>query len=87
MSDEAGSMEAGSAAREIAGYSFLVVFANDGTIDENELRLIERLALRDGVVDDDERTVLENVFARVRPEDLDPAVRDEIARFRGAVGM
>ena len=41
-----------SRAKELVGYSFLVVFANDDTIDEKELAMIERLALEDGVVDD-----------------------------------
>ena len=40
-----------SRAKELIGYSFLVVFANDDTIDEDELLLMEKLALEDHVVD------------------------------------
>lgn len=71
-----------SAAQEILGYSFFRVFVQDGTIDEAELRFIEQLALRDGVVDSKERAVLSRIFDRVDPERLSATVRREIARFR-----
>ena len=71
-----------SAAQEILTYSFLRVFANDGIIDEGEFRMMERLALRDGVVDRRERAVLGRIFDRVDPERLDPKVLAEIERFR-----
>lgn len=66
----------------IMQYSFLKVFANDGTIDSDELALLERLALRDGTVDEDERVVLSRIFARVEPNTISPGVRDEIRRFK-----
>ena len=47
-------------------YSFLRVFANDGTIDAEELAMLEKLALEDGSVDPRERDVLSRIFARVR---------------------
>jgi hypothetical protein len=72
----------GSRAKELAGYSFLVVFANDRTIDDAELAMLERLALEDGVVDDAEREVLGNIFGRVTPEQVAETVRAEIERFR-----
>ena len=72
----------GSRARELAGYSFLVVFANDRTIDDAELAMLERLALEDGVVDDAEREVLRNIFNRVTPEQVAESVRAEMERFR-----
>lgn len=66
----------------IMQYSFLRVFANDGTIDANELAMLERLALRDGTVDEDERTVLSRIFARVAPDSVAPNVWEEICRFK-----
>jgi len=63
-------------------YSFLRVFANDGLLDRAELDMIERLALRDGRVDDKEREVLSGIFARVRRETADPAVWEEIQRLK-----
>lgn len=71
-----------SAAHEILGYSFFRVFVEDGTIDEAELRFIEELALRDGVVDSRERAVLSRIFDRVDSTQLSATVRREIARFR-----
>ncbi len=71
-----------SKARELAGYSFLVVFANDDTIDEGELHFIEKLALEDGIVDEQEKAVLKNIFARVNEEHLANRVKEEIRDFR-----
>ena len=52
-------------ARELAEYAFLQVFADDDTIDEVEFMFIKRLALSDGIVDEEERRVLSRIFARV----------------------
>ena len=71
-----------SKAKELAGYSFLVVFANDSTIDENELHFMEKLALEDNQIDDDERKVLRNIFDRVSDDDLTTKVLEEIKLFR-----
>lgn len=71
-----------SRAREIRNYSFLVMFANDGIIDAAELRFVERLALADRDVDEEEREVLRGIFGRVDPARLAPEVRAEIERFR-----
>ena len=75
-------MEPKSTAKQLMGYSFLVVFANDGTIDEKELAMLERIALRDNVIDDNERRVLRKIFSRVTKEDLTEKVWEEIERFR-----
>ena len=71
-----------SRAKELAGYSFLVVFANDSTIDESELHFMEKLALEDNQIDDEEREVLKNIFDRVRDEDLTAKVLEEVKSFR-----
>ncbi len=71
-----------SKAQEIAGYSFLVVFANDYTIDEHELKFMERLALEDNVVDEEEKRVLRDIFGRVKDEDMDTKVLEDIKAFR-----
>jgi len=77
----------GSNWNAIMQYSFLHVFANDGLIDRDELQMLERLALQDGIVDDKERDVLSRVLARVNPQTVDPAVRDEIQRFKTQFGI
>jgi hypothetical protein len=66
----------------IMQYSFLSVFANDGTIDADELAMLQRLALRDGIVDEKERAVLSRIFARVEPDTVSPGIWDEICRFK-----
>lgn len=71
----------------IMQYSFLRVFANDGTIDAAELSMLEKLALEDGVVDDRERAVLSRIFARVAEKDVTPEVWEEIGRFKERHGI
>jgi hypothetical protein len=71
-----------SSANAIMQYSFLSVFANDRTIDARELAMLEKLALEDGTVDDQERAVLSRIFARVTAESVAGDVWDEICRFK-----
>lgn len=71
----------------IMQYSFLSVFANDGTIDAAEIGMLQKLALQDGKVDDNERGVLSRIFARVTPDSVPPGVWDEICRFKSTHGI
>ena len=73
--------------RELTCYSFLVVFANDDLIDERELAFLEKLALEDGRIDDEERSVLSNIFVRAERVELDAAVRTEIEQFKRKYGI
>jgi hypothetical protein len=75
-------MDDHSEAQAIMRYSFLRVFANDRTIDADELAFMTRLALRDGAVDPAERETLDRLFSRVASDSLAPEVRDSIARFK-----
>ncbi len=76
-----------SRAKELAGYTFLVVFANDGTIDEKELQMLERLALEDEEVDEQEKQVLRRIFSRINREDCSAGVWLEIEEFRKKYGI
>lgn len=76
-----------SNATAIMEYSFLVVFANDDLLDQAELAMIERLALEDGVVDERERQVLRNIFARARAHGVSEAVEAEISHFCTRYGV
>lgn len=83
-SDMSDSVPPTSAARRLTAYSFLAVFANDRTIDEGELRMLEKIALEDGVIDAEERRVLGYLFGRVSEETVSPGVWNEIQRLRDA---
>lgn len=66
----------------IAQYSFLRVFANDDTIDADELAMLERLAMADGEVDERERRVLSSIFSRVGEDTVAPDVWQSIQQFK-----
>ena len=72
----------GSGWNAIMQYSFLRVFANDGTIDAGELAMLEKLALEEGNVDDQERAVLGRIFSRVSRDSVTAEVWEEICRFK-----
>jgi glutamate mutase epsilon subunit len=72
----------GSAANAIMQYSFLRVFANDRTIDAQELAMLEKLALSDAQVDDEERAVLARIFSRVNEGTVTADVWTEVCRFK-----
>ncbi len=76
-----------SEAKAIMGYTFLKVFADNDIIDADELAFIERLALRDGIVDDEEKKVLHEIFSRVGPDIEPPSVWEEICRFKKQYGI
>ena len=71
-----------SATRRMLAYSFLAVFANDSTIDQEELLLLENFALEDGVVDAEEKEVLSNLSNRVLEYTVEPQVWTEIKRLK-----
>jgi hypothetical protein len=66
---------------EIA-YSSIHVFADDGTIDMEELNFLLGLAIKDGKIDADEKRVLRNVFDEVKEHDLSPKVRARIDEIK-----
>jgi len=80
-------MAAGSKAREILNYSFLVALANDGVIDDGELSYIKSLAMADGTLDEREKDALRRVFARMDESQLSPLVLEEYRRFRARHGV
>ena len=76
-----------SRAADLIGYSFLVMFANDGIIDLDELHFLERVALSDGEIDDEERKALRAIFARADVTRLSTEVAAEIREFRARYGI
>ena len=57
-------------------------FADDGKLDAEELMKIFAIAKRDGVVDDNERRVLRNIISRIKPEEMDDAMREALEEIR-----
>ncbi len=46
-------------------------FSNDGTLDAGEVKYLLGIAMRDGVMDSEEKRVLKNVFSKIGPADVD----------------
>ena len=63
-------------------YSAVRVFADDGTLDTNELNFLMGLALADGHIDDDERRVLRNIFDQALETRLSRLTRRRIEAVR-----
>ena len=63
-------------------YKSINCFANDGKLDVNELDSLLKIALRDGVVDDNEKRILENIFTRLTNAELDSAMQDKIDEIK-----
>jgi hypothetical protein len=80
-------MDPDSGAKRLMGYAYLVVFANDDTISEGELQMLEKIALEDKVIDEDEKRILRTIFSRVTKEQLADAVWKEINKFREENGI
>ena len=54
-------------------------FAVDSRLGANVLMNIANIALRDGVVDDNEKRVLKNIIARLNPSELDAELQEKIS--------
>ena len=80
-------MDPESGAKRLIGYAFLVVFANDDTIEEKELQMLKKIALEDYEIDEDERRILKKIFSRVTKEQVADAVWSEITNFRDEHGI
>jgi hypothetical protein len=66
---------------EIA-FQSIPVFANDGQIDIGEINFLLGLALRDNVMDEDEKRVLGQVFAQAEKFTLPATVQARIDEVR-----
>ena len=79
-------MEKGSGYIELA-YSSIPVFADDGTIDMEELNFLMGIALRDEKIDADEKRVLRNIFSQVTAEKVTPKVWERIQAIKEKYGI
>ncbi len=53
-------------------------FSNDGRLDAVELGKILAIAERDGAIDNNEMRVLKGIIDRVKPYEIDPAMRTKM---------
>lgn len=63
-------------------YRSIECFANDGKLVLHELESLLAIALRDGVVDDNEKRVLSNIFSRLNPAELSAEVVNKIQQIK-----
>jgi hypothetical protein len=61
------------------GYASIQCFADDGRLDAVELRKLVDIAMRDGMIDQNEVRVLRNIVSRIRPDEVDETMRAELA--------
>ncbi|MCK8061091.1 MULTISPECIES: hypothetical protein [unclassified Fusibacter] len=57
-------------------------FTDDGTLDMGELNFLLGLALRDQIMDDEEKRVLGNIFNQVSRNDVSSVVWDRILAIK-----
>ncbi len=57
-------------------------FADDGKLDVNELNQILAIALKDGVVDDNEKRVLANIIGRLKDEELNEEMLSKVEEIK-----
>ena len=67
--------------------SSIKVFSNDGTIDRQELESLLKIALEDGIIDDDEKFTLGNIFRKVEEWDVTPKVWKRIQEIKEKYGI
>jgi len=69
-----------SEARDYLEMSFRSIqcFSNDGKLDAHELGKILEIAEKDGKIDNNEMRVLQNIIARIKPHEVDEAMREKM---------
>jgi hypothetical protein len=68
-------------------YHSITCFGNDGVLRPAELDQIVAIALKDGVVDENEKRVLRSIFAKLNPAELTPEMLGRIAQIRLQANM
>ena len=56
-------------------------FSNDGKLDAKELGEILSIAEKDGEIDHNEIRVLKNIIAKVKPSEIDAAMRVKLSEI------
>lgn len=62
-------------------------FSNDGTLRVDELQRLLDIALKDGVVDDNEKRILRRIVGKLNPAELTVEMQAQLAELRRHVGL
>jgi hypothetical protein len=68
-------------------YRSIQCFSNDGKLLVSELDEIVSIALKDGVVDDNEKRVLGSIIKKLVPSELTPEMVGRVAQLRRQFGL
>lgn len=68
-------------------YASLVMYADDGTLDEKELTTLLHIATRDGKINEKEKEILRALFNRIHEEEVSGDVWDHIQQVRKQHGI
>jgi hypothetical protein len=77
----ADSVQADQSSIELA-YASLVMYADDGKLDEKELTTLLQIATRDGRISEREKDILRALFNRIHEEEVNADVWDHIQAVR-----
>lgn len=61
-------------------------FLNGGSLNAAELGEIVDIAERDGQIDQNEIRVLRSIVAKIKPEEVDAELREQLARISRRIG-
>lgn len=62
------------------------LFADDGSFCPANLREIVDIALRDGIVDGNEKRVLQGILGRLQPQELTQELKAQLERLKAHLG-
>ena len=70
-------------ARDYLEMSFRSIqcFSNDGKLDASELGKIIAIAEKDGIIDQNEIRVLRNIVAKIKPHEVDAAMKQKLTEL------
>lgn len=63
-------------------YRSINCFANDGKLDVYELDRLIAIAMKDGIIDANEKRVLENIIGRLTPSELSAEMNQKVNALR-----
>jgi len=61
-------------------------FKKDGKLDAKELDNIIKIAERDGIIDQNEIRVLQKIIAKIKPDEVDDAMRKKLSQLAKKIG-